>query len=132
MEHYLAFQKALLSQQEDIIQRAIYARDPTEAKSILNLLRKDYNTEWEQIREDTAIKGLREKFRQNEHLTTLLRDTRGLKIGEASRNPCWGIGLTLEDPQVLDTSKWNSSANLLGKLLMKIRSEITPIGTRQH
>lgn len=124
MEHYLAYKKAELSQQDHLIHPAGEARDPVEAKSILNLLRNDHPQEWELIRHDVAIKGLREKFRQNQHLSDHLKDTRNLKLGEASKNPCWGIGFTLDDPQALDASQWSESGNLLGQILMQIRTEI--------
>lgn len=125
MEHFLAFKKAELSGQDDIIQRALYAKHPVEAKSVLNSLRKDYSQEWEQIREEVAITGLREKFNQNKYLADLLRDTRQLKLGEASKDAFWGVGFTLEDQHVLHVEKWNPQGNLLGRCLMKIRSELT-------
>lgn len=124
MEHFLAFKRAKLSKKEEIIERALKARDPVEAKSILNFLREDNVKEWESIRQNVALMGLRAKFHQNLHLANSLRDTSGRRLGEASKNPCWGIGLTLEDPQALDTSKWNEAGNLLGRSLMQIRTEI--------
>lgn len=125
MEQYLAFRKAELSQQDDIIKRALHASDPVEAKSILNFLRKDFSEQWGKIREEASITGLREKFRQNKHLADLLRDTRQLRLGEASKDPCWGIGFTLDDQQALDMEKWNKQGNLLGNALMQIRSELS-------
>lgn len=98
--------------------------DPAEAKSILNYLRKDHETEWQEQRARFAVEGLREKFRQNKHLADFLCDTHTLQLGEASKDVCWGIGMTLDDAQVLDTSKWIDNGNLLGVLLMQIRSEL--------
>lgn len=132
VEQFLAFKKAELSQQEDIIQRALQAKDPVEAKAILNSLRRDYSQEWEKIREDVTTTGLRLKFSQNKVLANLLKDTRKLILGEASKDPCWGVGFTLEDQQVLETKKWNTKGNLLGKLLMKVRTEITHKTVRQE
>lgn len=125
MEHYLAFQRAKLSQRDDIIERALEAKDPVQAKSILNLLRDDHLEEWKAIRQEVALTGLRAKFKQNQHLADSLKDTSGLRLGEASKNSCWGIGFTLEDPQALDTSQWNETGNLLGNSLMQVRTEIT-------
>lgn len=124
MEHFLAFKKAQLTHKDDIIEGALQAKDPVEAKSVLNSLRKNYTKDWEKIRAQVSLTGLREKFRQNAHLADLLRDTRQLKLGEASKDPCWGVGYTLEDQHVLDVDKWNKQGNLLGKSLMQIRSEI--------
>lgn len=47
-----------------------------------------------------------------------------LHLGEASTNSRWGIGMTLEDPDVLDTTKWKAEGNLLGNLLMTVRGEL--------
>lgn len=73
---------------------------------------------------DVTTQGLWAKFFQNDHLAHYLMDTGDRKIGEASKSPCWGIGFTLEDQQALDVAKWNNTGNLLGNLLMKIRSEL--------
>lgn len=124
VEQYLAFKRAQLSQNQSLIERAKLAKDPAEAKSILNYLRKDHEKEWQEQRARIAVEGLREKFRQNHHLAHFLCDTHNLQLGEASKNTCWGIGMTLDDAQVLDTTKWNNSGNLLGVLLMQIRSEL--------
>lgn len=130
MEHYLAFKKAELSQNEDLIQWALQARDPLEAKSILNLLRKDLSQDWERVREEVATIGIREKFGQQPYLADLLRDTRHLTLGEASRDPAWGIGFTFEDQHVLEVQKWNEQGNLLGKILMRIRDELSTFNNK--
>lgn len=69
---------------------------------------------------------LREKFRQNPNLLKYLKDTQGLQLGEASRDPTWAIGMALEDDQVLDMSKWLPSGNLLGRTLTRVRDEFFP------
>lgn len=125
MEQYLAVQRAKLSGQESIIQRASTAKDPKEAKAILRSLRQDNVQEWSEKVKGITIEGLRAKFTQNEHLLSFLKDTQNLQIGEASKDPRWGVGLDLSDPQLLDTSKWNSEGNLLGKCLMQVRDEFS-------
>lgn len=125
MEQFLAFKRAELSQQPQLIERSLQAEDPVEAKSILTSLRHDHEQEWQSIREQVTTDGLREKFAQNPNLTDYLVYTQDRMIGEASRNPIWGVGMTLDDEQVLDTTRWKESGNLLGKLLMKIRTELT-------
>lgn len=42
IEQYLAFKRAQLSQNDSLVERALHAKDPAEAKSILNYLRKDH------------------------------------------------------------------------------------------
>lgn len=124
MEHFLAFQKAVLSEKQPIIKRARQARDPLQAKHILNLLKDDHAEEWSGMIEEITLEGLREKFKQNDKLQTYLLNTGTLFIGEASVNPRWGIGMNLADKEVLDHTKWNNNGNLLGKTLMKVRDEL--------
>lgn len=124
MEHYLAFERAKISEQDHLIEKAWQAKDPVEAKSILNLLHTDHIHEWEDRRADITIRGLRAKFSQNQHLYEFLRDTDQRRLGEASKNPTWGVGMTLDDEHILDTSKWIESGNLLGDLLMQLRTEL--------
>lgn len=122
MEHYLAVQRAKLSGQESI---GSSATDPKEAKAILRSLREDHTHEWSERVEQVTTEGLRAKFSQNPHLRKFLKDTQHLQIGEASKDPRWGIGFDLNSPEVLDTSKWNAEGNLLGKCLMKVRGELS-------
>lgn len=123
MEHYLAFERAKISQQDHLIEKARQVKDPVEAKSILNLLRTDHTQEWQERRADLAITGLHAKFQQNRHLYEFLQDTGTRRLGEASKNPVWGVGMTLEDESINDTTKWIESGNLLGNLLMQLRTE---------
>lgn len=92
MEQYLAYKRAILSKQSFFIDKALQAKDPIEAKLILNSLHNDNAQEWQDIRADVAIQGLRAKFGQNQHLRNYLCCTRDLKLGEASRNPAGGRG----------------------------------------
>lgn len=126
IEHFLAHRRALLSENKELIDRALDAADPLEAKSILNILKHDHAHEWEDQVAGILKKGLREKFKQNPKLLQYLQDTRNLELGEASKDPKWGIGMSLDEAEVLDSSKWLSSGNLLGRTLSKIRHELIP------
>lgn len=124
MEHFLAFKKASLAGNEDLVRRASQSSDPKEAKAILNALKEDHVDQWDKSVHSITLQGLRAKFSQNPHLLAFLRGTNQLKIGEASKNPRWGIGLNLDNPNLLDTSKWDPKGNLLGKCLMSIRQDL--------
>lgn len=130
MEQYLAYKRAKLSGQKTLIQKALLAQDPVEA--ILNALRSDHQEEWKQEVSTIALEGLQAKFRQHPALGQYLVSTAPLTLGEASTNHQWGIGLALEDDNALDKSKWNKEGNLLGRLLMKIRSQMINERQAQH
>lgn len=124
MEHYLATKKAELSGREDLIQKAREVQDPIQAKYILNVLHEDHQQEWDQNIEEVAMEGLRAKFSQSRPLHDYLCNTGKLTLGEASTNARWGIGMDINNPDVLDQSKWSKEGNLLGRLLMNLRNEL--------
>lgn len=128
MEHYLAYQKAILSEKQHLIRKARHVKDPLQAKHILNTLKDDHPEEWAQMVEEITLEGLRRKFSQNAHLKKYLCDTNDIYLGEASKNSRWGIGLELTDTNVLDHTKWNTEGNLLGRSLMKVREEFRQEG----
>lgn len=127
MEHFLALKRAELSVKEDLIRKARGIQDPVQAKHILNSLHNDHQEEWDSKREEVAKEGLRPKFLQNPRLQDYLRATGNLSLGEASTNTTWGVGMDLNNPEVLNGSKWLENGNLLGRLLMNLRKELPPI-----
>lgn len=129
VEHYLAFKRAEMSDDPSMVEKALQTLDPVGAKSILNFLRNNHEQEWDTQRENIAMEALRAKFNQNKRLQSFLLRTGQLQLGEASKNKVWGVGLNLEDQDILDTSKWLQSGNLLGKMLMKVRRELQALNT---
>lgn len=124
MEQFLAHKRAKLSTQKHLIHRALKAKNPADAKAILNSLKDDHVEEWEENVEKWATEGIRAKFNQNENLANYLCNTGNLQLGEASRNEKWGVGMDLDHKEVLNFQAWPNSSNLLGKTLMKIRQEL--------
>lgn len=124
MEQYLALQKALLVGNDVLAQKAIDSEDPSEHKAVLNQLKSTQNTDWQAKAPELITTAVRAKFGQNEHLANFLVETHPLRIGEASKDPFWGIGLTLESEQVLDVTRWSDQGNLLGRTLDKVRDEL--------
>lgn len=124
VEQYLAHKRAILSGQEPFIQKARQAKNPATAKSILNSLKEDHPDDWNEGIEAWATEAVRAKFNQNESLADFLCNTGNLQLGEASRNGRWGVGMDLDNPKVLDFANWPEDSNLLGKVLMKVRTEI--------
>lgn len=124
IEQYLAVNRATLAKKTALIDKARKAQDPVLAKHVLNALKNDHKTEWDGQVENVLLRGLRAKFTQNQSIRDKLLSTGNLQLGEASKNPRWGIGMDLGDPEVLKQDKWLESGNLLGKSLMKIRDEL--------
>lgn len=128
MEQFLAYRKALFTEQDQLASQVLEMQDPAEAKSVLNRLKKSCPQQWYDQVPEIVAEGLKEKFRQNRKLLDALVDTHNLQMGEASHDTTWGIGMPLNDPQVLDQSKWHPKGNLLGRALMNIREELCTQG----
>lgn len=124
MEQFLAFRRAQISKQPTFIQKASHATDPVHAKYILAALREDNVQRWDETVESVVLEGLEAKFRQNESMRNFLCSTHNLTLGEASTNQRWGVGMTIDDRDILDVSKWNESGNLLGRCLMQLRNTL--------
>lgn len=124
MEQYLAWRRASHSGDADFIRAALTPSDPIVFKGILTNLRQNNPEGWDQKLEEVVTTGLRAKFQQNPLLGRFLCSTHPKEIGEASLSKKWGIGLTLVNPDVFDTSKWIAGGNLLGRKLVQIRKEL--------
>lgn len=124
VEHFLAWQRANTAKVKELADEVLQMKDPSEHKNVLNSLKEKNTDDWEDTVGNVLLTALRAKFQQNEALKKFLCDTYPRKIGEASLNPQWGIGLSLTDANVLDTTKWNEDGNRLGKTLEKIREEL--------
>ena len=70
------------------------------------------------------LQGLRAKYTQNVNCKNFLKSTGSKRIGEATRDKLYGIGMTLRNPNVLDVGRWETQGNLMGKCLEEIRSEL--------
>lgn len=124
VEQFLAWSRATMAEEQDLVSRALTKSDPVVYKGILNELHNSKPEEWKEQVENIAMQGLRAKFQQNPALAHFLCSTHPKTLGEASPNKTWGIGLTLNHKEVLHTEKWLKSGNLLGRSLMTIREEM--------
>lgn len=97
------------------ILKSIQMRYPNKIKIIPNLILKtrmlnkgNIVNNWEDIKFEVMLKGLRTKFSQNPELKQKLLDTGDEPIHEDSKDKVWGI----------------DGDDMMGKLLMKVRKEL--------
>lgn len=124
VEHYLAVARARLSGDAEVLERALSCTNPSDCRGILNALKEDHHDEWENCRAPVLMKALRNKFTQNANLGNYLKETFPRRLGEASSDAVWGIGLNLGDVNAAYTPSWHEEGNLLGKSLVTVRSEL--------
>lgn len=124
VEHFLAWQRANKAGDKALANEVLNMKDPSEHKKVLNSLHDKTPDKWEEVVENVLLVVLRAKFKQNANLKKFLCETHPRKIGEASINATWGIGMPLNNEDVLNTGKWNAEGNRLGKALEMVREEL--------
>lgn len=125
VEQYLAFRRAGMAGRKDLSNQVMRTQDPADAKRIMNTLRQAKSEPtWVEQRKDILFSGLMAKYSQNEHLMNYLLKSEERKLGEASTDTTWGIGLSLTDHSVLNPTMWRGE-NLQGITLMEVRKELS-------
>lgn len=121
-EQFMMAEKARLFNDENALDLILQSTSPKEQKQIGRQV-KGFNIDlWNNNCRDIVYQGNLAKFKQNPSMQKELMETGNRTIVEASPyDKIWGIGLSKEDPQVLDPSKWKGT-NWLGIALMQVRS----------
>lgn len=123
-EQYMMAKKAILFNDLDSYRKIMNTVSPREQQNLgRNVL--NFNQEvWNANAQIIVYQGNYFKFTQNKDLYTLLQKTKGTILVEASPIDCiWGVGLSEDDPLILDKSNWKGQ-NLLGYTLTQLRDII--------
>ena len=112
VEHYFQAQKF---PGDPVLQERIrQVKTALGAKRLGRTRSEHFRTDWETVKEEIMLTGLRAKFAQNPELKELLVKTKGLHLYENNtRDSYWGTGAN------------HCGRNRMGILLMKIRDELT-------
>lgn len=120
----MARSRAIFAGNMMVARQAMQTDDPVELKRILHDMHQDgYEGNWLASAETRVIPALDAKFRQDLKARKFLLETENRRIGEASFDIVWGIGMTLTDKNVLDVSLWKGE-NTMGQALEKVRKSI--------
>lgn len=124
-EQYFMYRKALeFGDKAVAVDILKLGSNPKIAKSLGRKVRNYDDEVWNKIRYQVMLEGNLEKYRQNADAREQLLDKylRDKSFVEASPlDTIWGIGLSEEDPDANDNTKWKGQ-NLLGKVLDEVRS----------
>ena len=124
MEQFMMYRKAICFKDTEIANKILSTSDVSEIKAFGRQVSNYNESIWNGIRQIAVYEGLLAKFSQNEELKTKLKNTQDAILAEcAVKDRIWGIGLSMNDPQRLDISKWNGK-NLLGYALMMVREHL--------
>lgn len=99
-------------------------KDPAQHQKLGRQI-QNFNQElWDANKYSIVLDGNRARFHQSQKCRELLLATGDKLLVEASPyDKVWGIGMGVNDPDILDQTKWKGE-NLLGKVLTQVREEI--------
>ena len=124
-EQYMMYRKAICFKDEEIAKKIMATQDVRLIKALGREVHNYVDSVWASQREEAVYEGLFAKFSQNPELKKRLLGTGDALLAEcAVKDRIWGIGLSMNDPDRLDPSKWRG-ASLLGKTLMKVRETLS-------
>jgi ribA/ribD-fused uncharacterized protein len=124
VEQYMMAKKAQLFQDEEIYKKIMSSRYPKAQKEFGGKVRNYDDEKWSAVRYKVVLEATIEKYKQNPVLLERLLATGSAQFVEASPfDKIWGVGLTDDDPRILDPKKWNGQ-NLLGKAITEAREHI--------
>lgn len=124
-EQYMMAAKARLFGDTAMAARIMANSIPYEQKLMGSRVQGFDEAVWVREREAIVYRANFEKFSQNSGLAKKLLRTGDLILAEANpMDPIWGIGLPESDPDALDPKTWRG-LNLLGQILMRVRSELS-------
>ena len=124
MEQYMMYRKAVCFNDRGSADRILETDDVAEIKALGRGVSGYDDHYWNGVRQVIVYEGLVAKFSQNEDLKERLLGTGNDILAEcAVKDRIWGIGLSMNDPDRHDISKWKGQ-NLLGYALMMVRDKI--------
>ncbi len=125
-EQYMMARKARLFDDTETEALIMATKDPKEQKRLGRLVRGFDVAVWREHADAIVYMGNYAKFKQSQYLRTLLMETVGTTLVEASPfDTVWGIGLAADNPAALDRATWRGE-NLLGEVLTRLRDEMFP------
>lgn len=124
-EQFMMYCKAMLFGDTETADAIMATDDPYEQKRLGRSVKNFDDDVWKLVGEKYVYIGNLNKFKQNKEMKNYLLSTNNTEIVEASgTDRIWGIGLSLNDPNLRDRSKWKGT-NKLGKILMRVRDTLT-------
>lgn len=124
MEQFMMYRKAIYFHDESVATEILTTDDVVKIKALGRKVSNYNDNLWNGVRQIIVYEGLFAKFSQNVNLKEKLKSTGDAFLAEcAVKDRIWGIGLSMNNPDRFDKSKWNGQ-NLLGYTLMMVRERL--------
>lgn len=122
-EQYMMAEKAKLFGDTESLEAIMKSKDPKKQKAIGRTVKNFNGPMWERMCRDIVFRANLAKFSDPE-LKKYLFSFGNEEIVEASPyDKIWGIGLSEDDPDALDKTKWQGT-NWLGEAIMQVREAL--------
>ena len=123
-EQLFMYFKARYFKDQQIAVEILRTEEPWEAKKLGRMVRNYKDEEWNAVRYHLMYQANFFKYSQNKYLEDQLLATGNKILVECNPTDLiWAVGLSEDDPKVLDEANWRGQ-NLLGKVLMDVRSSL--------
>ena len=124
MEQFMMYRKAICFHDNNIAVQILETGDAVRIKDLGRHVSGYDENLWNGVRQLVVYEGLLAKFSQNDKLQEQLKATGNTVLAEcAVKDRIWGIGLSMNDPDRFDRTKWKGQ-NLLGYALMMVRDRL--------
>ena len=120
-EQWIQYQKAKLFSDEHTAQKTLESDTALKCQHLSREIANFDHITWRDRARIVCEPGIQQKFTQNPMLMDLLKATGSKILVEYAYDRLWGSGLSLYEDQPFEEARW-SGDNLLGKILMSIRS----------
>jgi len=122
-EQWMHAEKARLFGDNEVLDKILASPYPKAQKEFGRKVRGYDDARWVEKRYEVVVRGNVAKYSQNPELLTLLREAPEVFVEASPYDAVWGIGMGMEDPDLLDVSKWRGQ-NLLGQAIVEARRRI--------
>ena len=121
-EQLIQHQKAKFCGDKHIERSILSAKTPLECKKLSREITNFSFKRWLENAKELCKEGIEAKFTQNPRIMQALLETGDKVLVECAKDPLWGTGVPLNDPQCLNTKYWKNQG-LLGTMLQEIRQK---------
>lgn len=123
VEQYFQYKKCELAGKQDIAQKILLAKHPSQCKRFGDMIHLPSHINWRETSENIMLEACLVKFSQNNDCRQFLLSTADNLLFEASTDKIWGTGLSLRHASAAREDAW-TGANSLGRILMRVRNSL--------
>ena len=122
IEQLIQHQKAKLCGDKQSERSILAAKTLLDCKKLSREITNFNFKRWSENAKELSKEGIEAKFTQNPRIMQALLETGDKHLVECTKDSLWGTGVSLNDPQYLNTKYWKNQG-LLGTMLQEIQQK---------